>query len=199
MLVGFFVVSLLGAKGEPMDYCFYFDWEGLTPEQWAAWTQAVLSGLAICAAALFPSWQEKRTRKARIDVYVDILSRAESEAGHTHHVLSAMEGRPVLSDLVRDWSELQKVISGIPFHDVPDFRLYGLLLDASRACRDIHERLEEFPCVTAGTVMVVAEQQETLLGCYEEAIKISNQLAGKSWRYRLFKMKAWASRAPEEG
>lgn len=175
-----------------MDYCFYLDWKGMTPSEWAAWTQAILSGAAIFAAAMIPAWQEKRTRKRRIDVYVDIISHADSEAKSTLRHIELSVGQGVRSTEEREWTTLCKVFDGIPFHDVPDYQLYGVIRDAARssaAIREVYEPLlTSEDKVTEAIVWEVREQARVLAQCYEDAADISNRLAGKSLRYRWFKL-----------
>jgi len=176
-----------------MNYCFYLDWNGLTPSEWAAWTQAILSGAAIFAAAMIPAWQEKRARKRRIDVYTDIIHHAECEAQSTLSHIDTAVGRAIRSTEEKEWSMLCKIFDSIPFHDVPDYKLYGVIRDASRASASIREVYEPLLSsedkVTECVVMEVREQARVLAQCYEDAAEVSNRLAGKSLRYRWFNLK----------
>lgn len=183
-----------------MDYCFYLGWKGLTPSEWAAWTQAILSGGAILAAAMIPSWQDKRARKRRIDVYVDIIRHADGEAQSTLSFLEIAIGRAIRSDEQKEWSMLGKIFDSIPFHDVPDYQLYGVIRDAARASASIREVYEPLLSsedrVTERAVMEVREQARVLAQCHEDAAEVSNRLAGKSLRYRWFKFPSGLRQTP---
>ena len=172
-----------------MEYCFYLDWKGLTSSEWAAWTQAILSAVAIFAAAQLSTSQERRARRSRIDAYVEIVSHAQSEATSTLWHLQGSEGKVVRTNHNGEWTKLCKVFESIPFHDVPDFRLYGIIRDASRCAetiRDIYEPLCECHTpVTEDHVLRVDSEKQTLDQCYLDAIDISNKLVGLNLKRRI--------------
>lgn len=172
-----------------MEYCFYLSWNGLTPSEWAAWTQAILSAVAIYAAARLATSQERRARRARIDAYVEIVSHAQSEASSTLWHLQNSEGSAIRTNLNGEWTKLCKVFASIPFHDVPDFRLYGIIRDASRCAetiRDIYEPLCGYDSpVTESHISAVNTEKQTLDQCYLDAIEVSNKLVGRNIRGKV--------------
>ncbi len=165
-----------------MEYCFYMDWKGMTPEEWAAWTQAILSAVAIVVATRLATSQERRAKRNKVNAYVEIISHAETEAGSTAFHLEKAKGSSIVSNVADEWSRLCRVFDNIPFHDVPDFRLYGLLRDAAKASaniRDIYEPLlESGDAVEEMHALLVRTEERTLKACYEDAIEISNDLTG---------------------
>lgn len=177
-----------------MNYCFYLDWHGLTPSEWAAWAQAILSAVAIVVAARMATSQERRARRSKVDAYVEIISHAESEAGATARFLEHSKGKAISSNVTDEWTRLCRVFDNIPFHDVPDFRLYGLLRDAAKASANIRDIYE--PLLDSDTQVkeldagLVRTEEHTLRACYEEAAEISNELAGLNLKGRI--RLAWA-------
>lgn len=177
-----------------MDYCFYLDWKGMTPSEWAAWAQAILSAVAIVVAARLATSQERRARRSKVDAYVEIISHAESEAGSAALHLELAKGKVISTNAEDEWTRLCRVFDNIPFHDVPDFRLYGLLRDAARASANIRDIYE--PLLNSDTqikeldVQLVRTEEHTLRACYEEATEISNELAGLNLKGRI--RLAWA-------
>lgn len=177
-----------------MDYCFYLDWKGMTPSEWAAWAQAILSAVAIVVAARLATSQERRARRSKVDAYVEIISHAESEAGSAALHLELAKGKVISTNAEDEWTRLCRVFDNIPFHDVPDFRLYGLLRDAARASANIRDIYE--PLLNSDTqikeldAQLVRTEEHTLRACYVEATEISNELAGLNLKGRI--RLAWA-------
>lgn len=185
-----------------MSYCFYLDWHGLTAEEWAAWAQALLSALAIVVAARMTMSQERRALRSRIDAYLAIISHAYDEAQGTVQHLKVGIGKSASSNVTDEWTRLCQVFDAIPFHEVPDFSLYGVLVEASRASaniRDIYEPLLKSGKPVGEIDYELAKTEEHRLEiAYDDAVAISNKLADPSFlqniRYKLFKLKNKAGR-----
>lgn len=142
----------------------------------AAWAQAILSGLAIIAAALIPTWQERKTRRQKIDLYVDLVSRAESEAQHDVLHYGSAIGSRVYGVPAAEWVRICKIFDAIPLHELPDFRLSSIVVDAHRASQELRDLFDQSDVVTAGTHSHAREQHRILLQCYEDAVDLSNGL-----------------------
>lgn len=133
--------------------------------------------------------QERRARRNRVDAYVEIISHAEAEADSTAFHLERAKGGAISSNVTDEWTRLCKVFDNIPFHDVPHFRLYGLLRDAAKACaniRDIYEPLlSSGKAITELDAGLVRTEKHTLAACYEEAAELSNELEGLNLKGRV--------------
>lgn len=172
-----------------MEYCLSLDWKGMSASEWAAWAQAILSALAIVAAAFIAGSQERRTMRRRIDAYVEIINHAASDATATASTLEHAVGERVRSDETDEWKRLCQVFDAIQFHEVPDHRLFGVVRDAARSCARIRDMYEPMLTSNSGVserlYMMVKNEELTLQQCYEDASEISNELAGMNIRGRI--------------
>ena len=185
-----------------MQYCFYLDWAGWSPEVWAAWAQAILSALAIVVAARMAINQERRTLRRRIEIYVGMISDADDEANQLFSFLDRGMQFSISKNTVKEWESLALVFDSVPFHDVPDYRLYGLIRDASRCVSGIRNIVVTLSSqeiqIFSNSTSQVRQHSQTLSGCHEEAIDISNELRGLNIRgcvkITWYKSKNWLKR-----
>ena len=115
---------------------------------------------------------------------------AESEAvGVTFEYEAAFaEGTGIGTNELSEWRDLCRIFDDMPFHEVPDYRLYRLLRDAARSSKVIRASYEPI-CkthapITEQDIRIVKAEAETLTACYEEAAALSNELAGVNIRGR---------------
>lgn len=162
--------------------CHFLSWCTLKPEVQAAWAQAILSVMAIFVAATMASRQDRRNRRIKIDNYVEMISLLASEAEHLVFLLKLEPGKVVASE-ANFWGRSVKMLDAIPFHEIPDFKLFSVLVDSRRCCVEIRDRYEI--AMTAGNVPAdamtldfLAEEARVLDECYEAAAEISNRLGG---------------------
>src|SRR5690349_4955482 len=123
-----------------MQYCFYLDWRGLTPNEWAAWVQAVGTIVALAAAAWLPLWHRKLDLARQLNIYVEMIS-----VTHSYAESDASQAGQWIDNVAFDWGNahwdaLISALAGVEYHHLPDFRLFVPLQDALRdaeACKAI--------------------------------------------------------------
>ena len=188
--------------------CHLIGWCALQPEAQAAWAQAIMSVLAIVVAVVFSTSQERRQRRMQIDTYVEMLSWAESEAESVIRFLRHADGKKISSNETSNWTRLLAAFNAIPFHDVPDSKLFSILLDATRSCERIKvmyedELLANGKNVDNLSIGLISTEWHVLKQCYEDAADVSNKLAGMNlvgnlrWTWRKLKylyFKVWNER-----
>ncbi|MBY4594952.1 hypothetical protein K3217_05285 [bacterium BD-1] len=154
----------------------------LLPRDWgtavgAAWAQAILSFLAILAAALFPWWHEKRSIRRKVDVLIGLIARAEGEARQLAENLRLANGRSLLTLEPRQWERIERTFAGIPQHEIPDTRIQWAISDSLGAVeqvRCVYERSQQPGYVVTTTDFLwVKDQADVLDQCYEDAVEFA--------------------------
>lgn len=120
-------------------YCLWLlDAPCLKPEIWAAWAQALLSAVAIYAAARLTSRQERLAFRRRADAYLAVMTHVEqslfmaSEAPHS-------EENTALVGLAIDQ------LRSVPMEAVPDLRLMMALNRCLLTLTKLHGELTAAP------------------------------------------------------
>lgn len=171
-----------------MQFCLFLEWDGLTPSEWAAWAQAILSAVAIIVAARLATNQERRNKRNRVDAYVAIVSDVHDQCVYTYDMHINMVGLPAAPGQLERWNETCALLSAIPFHEVPDFRLYSAVresLDIAKQVRDNQIALSAPGAqITDGDVQFMFECEKGMESVYSEVIEVSNELATPSLKQR---------------
>lgn len=97
-------------------FCIYLDWDGFTPEVWAAWTQAILSVVAIFAASSLARRQER----------LSFRRKAEACAGLIKLAIDIIEERkqyPLSRITLTAVTDLKRQMETVNLDAAPDSRL----------------------------------------------------------------------------
>lgn len=173
--------------------CDFIGWCALPLEAQAAWAQAVMSALAILVAASIPWLHGRHVRRRRIDMFVEMLSFAESWAIATVEIIERAVGRPIADNDPKMWSRIVGVFNQIPYHQLPDYRLFSILHDAGHISSEIETHYLGLLSasrlgltVRESDAQILRGHHDALLICYEKAASISNSLAGPlGWTKQL--------------
>lgn len=118
--------------------CELADWCSLTQDAQAAWLQAVLSGVAIIAAALFPVWHSRREVGRRVGSVVALMAHISDAADALVATLVSVEGSNAAKDWdPAAWTRLLGAMDAIPIHELPDEGLVAPVLLARECVADI--------------------------------------------------------------
>jgi len=127
-----------GPVADPI-YCLWLlDAPCLRPEIWAAWAQALLSAMAIYAAARLASRQERLAFRRRADAYLAVMTHVEqsifmaSEAPHSEENI-ALVGSAI------------NQLRSVPMDAVPDLRLMMALNRCLLTLTRLHGELTAAP------------------------------------------------------
>ena len=123
-----------------MQSCLWLTSVCMTQGEWAAWAQAILSALAIFVAALFPSYVERAKTRRMIENYGSMMrvawAAAHRDAGTIERSVGGASG--IHWDEAK-WDRLHSAFSVVPYHDLPDDRLFDLVHDAAEAVSNMRE------------------------------------------------------------
>lgn len=137
---------------DPVNYCSWFASSFcVTQSEWAAWTQAVMSVLAIMGAAKIASSTERRGIARKTIVVVELLSLADhycfvasSIFAGKYKLLGAAETTEESMERVKH--EIQQVevgLSNVQLHELPDHRLLYLVSSSRRECLNLLRTLDD--------------------------------------------------------
>jgi hypothetical protein len=178
-----------------MEYCFYLDWAGWSPEVWAAWAQAILSAVAIVVAARMATNQDRRARRSRVEGYFSLVSDVQDQVENSYVLFLNLEGYSAPPGFLEKWEETCKRLADIPFHEVPDYRLYLAVresLDIARSIRDTHRATSEPGSkITSEDIEHIHDCETAMEQVYDDVVKVINELATPTlkqrWNYWRFK------------
>lgn len=114
----------------------------LKPEVWAAWAQAVLSALAIYAAARIAAKQEKLAFRRKADACLGLMSHVEQT------LFMALEN-PHSDETKMLVGTVLEQLRSVPMDAVPDLRLMTIINRAARRIAGLHAELTAAPSESA--------------------------------------------------
>jgi hypothetical protein len=178
---------------DPINYCSWLVKSFcVTQSEWASWTQAVTSVLAIAAAARIATSQERRSIARRTDVVVNLISMADivggsipfASVGDFGYLSKQLGRRSPTAQIKLDLDQIQKALRSVELHDLPDYRLLPQVTKAAQACTDLLDLVDEVPeghfIANQAFLQRLSAGQRTLKNAYEQASEIGNSVA--PWR-----------------
>lgn len=176
--------------------CTWIGWCALPAEAQAAWAQAVLSVMAIVFAAWIAGRRERRELARKLDVYVNLISMAESRATSIQSPpRRGAESREALADPsaghLEYFQTYVEAFRAIHLHDLPDYRMLPVIEEARRACEELAAVLEvmeryrgtDFPD-RPSDALTIRKARHTLARSYAKAADICNDVAVPTLRQR---------------
>jgi len=172
----------------------------LKPEVWAAWWQAVLSALAILAAARLASTQDRRHLSRKADVIVSLFNSAEQTTDTIIEEANKgfSEVKFFAAASAYRFKQLSNALNSIALQELPDYRLLNVILSGASLSLHLSTQLEKIgqmqtdPGDQAYLRHIIAGKQ-AYSAYYEEAAEIANEhhvLTPKQW-ITVIRHKLW--------
>ncbi|WP_368865357.1 hypothetical protein [Stenotrophomonas maltophilia] len=164
----------------------------LKPEVWAAWAQALLSALAIYAAARIAAKQERLAFRRKADACIGLMS-------HTEQTLFMALENPNSDETKMLVGTVLEQLRSVPMEAVPDLRLMTIINRASRRLARLHSELIAAPSPSAviaaanilGRRRLIAAMVNEISMDTLEMAHLLDSIAGRSL---LDRVKAWLPR-----
>lgn len=188
-----------------MEYCFYLDWRGLTPSEWAAWAQAVGSVVAILVSVWIPMWHQKRDLRRQVSNYVRMVGLAKSIAVSNARQTSEWIGNLADPQWVNgEWDLLIASLKGVEYHQLPDFGLFVPLQDSLRDAELCRTIMIAGSAAAEKTMPITAVMANDLRACagrltasHRQAAYILSGYGGRGpleyLRWRYHRIRRWMS------
>ncbi|HID7838879.1 TPA: hypothetical protein ACXIC2_000098 [Stenotrophomonas maltophilia] len=166
----------------------------MKPEVWAAWWQAILSAVAIFAAARIAYRQERRQVKRRADFYVSLLDSAAQAAEKT--LTTSMAGladiKAVAYPAAYRFDQLAKALDAALLQELPDPRLLPSIQSAAAACHTLRMLVDQVAKLEKWTedfshIQKMRTVETGLVAYYNEAAAVANE-------HHVRSLKEWVSR-----
>lgn len=175
-----------------MQSCLWFTDVCMAQGEWAAWTQAIFSVLAIIAAGLFPIFQENRRTRQRIDTYAAMVRTAFANASRDARTIEKGVGGVSASHWqATKWDRIRDAFAAIPYHDLPDYQLFNILHDAAEAVTNFQSLWRE--CIATANLNYPINEATSLRAeglrvilqdLHEEALQVALTYSGfPVWRW----------------
>jgi len=97
-------------------FCIYLDWDGFTPEVWAAWTQAILSVVAIFAASSLARRQERLSFRRKAEACAGLVK-------HAIDIIKEHKQQPLSRITLTAVTNLKRQMETVSLDAAPDSRL----------------------------------------------------------------------------
>ena len=146
--------------------CEWIGFCSLKAEAQAAWTQAVLSVLAILVAIAIPIYQRWIDRRRDADSLMSLAQQVMMKAMDLRKSVEDYSGRRTLAEWATqsDWSELRDAIRSIEISRLPSPEFLGPLIELREVAAQYTEKYQKLIELVSKTDELQAEEEELLDG-----------------------------------